>query len=460
MYDIINEKTKLDGAGPWNTDITTFTGNTLLDLWANAPSDKVEIIRVLQKDGAVPTTNNQMCCVKAGTGATITAAKHLQRCKDGKAYDAALDKDIHSLTIPAGSYIFKFTGAGFAANGTRMTAANTDRKSCDCDCLTVPVQAATPPATVTKAVTGLPCPLPASFMWNGATTTLSAFIADVKAQVAGAAYSAATCSFTATAGSSFPPLEVSAAVVIPPTPPITQAITPCPTTFPMVWDYDGASYPTLGAFVNAYKAAMLPVAVTFTAPCTFIAPAGTVFLPTALSDVPVALPVYCPSRRLPNGGFGFDAADSKDPAATEVLNACAGDVFYRPIYIYPTPRLGATMPVICDTGLLGYAINQSDCAPACPCPEMNVTVNNAAPVNNVSVAAPTVNVAPAVNNFAPTTTVAAPVVNNAFSPTTNVAAPSITLPAPTVASQTFDSQNRLVTTMTDGTVYTSTLATC
>jgi hypothetical protein len=218
MYDIINEKTKLDGAGPWNTDITTFTGNTLLDLWANAPSDKVEIIRVLQKDGAVPTTNNQMCCVKAGTGATITAAKPLQRCKDGKAYDAALDKDIHSLTIPAGSYIFKFSGAGFAANGTRMTAANTDRKSCDCDCLTAPVQAVTPPD------------------------------------------------------------------------PVTKIITPCPTTFPMVWDYDGASYPALGAFVNAYKAAMLPVAVTFTAPCTFSAPAGTVFLPTALSVVPVVPP--------------------------------------------------------------------------------------------------------------------------------------------------------------------------
>lgn len=225
---------------------------------------------------------------------------------------------------------------------------------------------AAPTVPVTASVTGLPCPLPAAFVWNGAQTTLSQFIADVKAQVNGAVYNAALCKFTAPEGSVFPPLAVSAVIVTPP-----------------------------------------PI-------------------------------VYCPSRRLPNGGFGFDAADSKDPAATEVLNACAGDTFYRPIYIYPTARLGATTPVVCDTGLIGYAVNKSDCAPACPCPDMNVTVNNAAPVNNV-------NVSPAVNNFAPTT---------------NVAAPNVTLPAPTVASQTFDSQNRLVTTMTDGTIYTSTLATC
>jgi hypothetical protein len=358
----------------------------------------------------------------------------------------------------AGYYRFCISPANIDALLGQEYVDSDSAVCCSINAQCQPVIVIPPPPPVIAAVTGLPCPLPASFMWNGVTTTLSTLIADVKAQVDGATYNAATCSFTAPAGSVLPSLVVSA--IPAPPPPATTTFTPCPATFPMVWDYDGATYQAVGAFVNAYKAAMMPAVVTFTAPCTFTAPAGAVFLPTDLSAVPVPAPVYCPSRRLPNGGYGFDAADSKDPAATEVLNACAGDTFFRPIYIYPTPQLGVTVPVICDTGLLGYAANRSDCAPECPCPEMNVTVNNAPPVNNVAVAAPTVNIAPPVNNFAPSTTVSAPVVNNAFAPTTNVAAPNVTLPAPTVASQTFNSQNQLVTTMTDGTIYTSTLATC
>jgi hypothetical protein len=58
-------------------------------------------------------------------------------------------------------------------------------------------------------------------MYNGAETTLAAFISDVKNQVSGATYNASTCAFTAPAGSAFPSLVVSA--VAPP------SITYCPS---------------------------------------------------------------------------------------------------------------------------------------------------------------------------------------------------------------------------------------
>jgi hypothetical protein len=262
-----------------------------------------------------------------------------------------------------------------------------------------------PPAPVTAAVTGLPCPLPASFVWNGAATTLSAFIADVKAQVAGATYNAVTCTFTAPAGSAFPSLAVSAIVIVPP-----------------------------------------PV-------------------------------VYCPSQPLLDGGFGYHIADPKDPAATVEIAPCAGDTSTDSIWVYPSAGAGHTAKVTaCDGVTIGYGANQSNCAVACPCPDMNVTVNNASPVNNVSVAAPTVNVAPAVNNFSPNTTVAAPVVNNAFTPTTNVAAPAVTnnftpttnvaapvvnLPAPNVVGAGYDANGKLTITRSDGTtVQTADLPSC
>jgi hypothetical protein len=85
-------------------------------------------------------------------------------------------------------------------------------------------------------------------------------------------------------------LKCPAVIVAPPPPPVTQTISPCPVVFPMVWDYDGATYPTLGAFVTAYKAAMMPAVVTFDAPCTLSGANGTVFLPSVLSAVPVVPP--------------------------------------------------------------------------------------------------------------------------------------------------------------------------
>lgn len=88
-----------------------------------------------------------------------------------------------------------------------------------------------PPPPVAQTVTGLPCPLPAEFMWNGAETTLSAFISGVKDQVPGAVYTA-NCLFTAPAGSIFPSLVVSA---ISEAPPNIGVISPCPTTFPIMF---------------------------------------------------------------------------------------------------------------------------------------------------------------------------------------------------------------------------------
>jgi hypothetical protein len=232
------------------------------------------------------------------------------------------------------------------------------------------VCAAPPPVPVTATVTGLPCPLPAAFVWNGVATTLSAFIADVKAQVAGAVYNAAQCKFTAPEGSTFPPLVVSAIVVVPP-----------------------------------------PV-------------------------------VYCPSQRLLDGGYGYHINDPKDPAATVELAPCPGDTSTDSIWVYPTAGTGRTAKVTaCDGTTIGYGANQSNCAVTCPCPDMNVTVNNAAPVNNV--------------------TVAPPVVNNAFAPVTNVSAPVVNLPAPNVVSASYDTNGKLTITKSDGaTVQTADLPSC
>jgi hypothetical protein len=237
---------------------------------------------------------------------------------------------------------------------------------CDCD---VP---APPPPPVTASVTGLPCPLPAQFVWQGITHTTSSFIAAVQAQVAGATYNAGACSFSAPSGSVFPALVVSA---VPP--------------------------------------------------------------------VPV---VYCPSQRLPDGGYGFHTNDPKDPTATVEIAPCAGDTSVETVWVYPTSRPGATTRVEdCAGALIGYASNNSTCAPDCGCPDMNITVQPA--VNNVTVQ-------PAVNNFAPAVT-------NNFAPTTNVAAPNVTLPSPNIVAAEYDPNGKLTLTNSQGgTVATGDLPTC
>jgi len=151
--------------------------------------------------------------------------------------------------------------------------------------------------------------------------------------------------------------------------------------------------------------------------------------------------VYCPSLRIACAGgvpgFGFHEADPPDPAATVVMEPCDGDTSVDPIYIYPTAGPGHTVRVNNDDGtLVGYAVNKSDCAPDCGCPD---------PVINIK------------NNFNPTTNVTAPAVVNNFKPTTNVAAPEVTtiLPAPTLVANTFNNEGVLTSTLSDGTTVAS-----
>jgi hypothetical protein len=164
---------------------------------------------------------------------------------------------------------------------------------------------------------------------------------------------------------------------------------------------------------------------------------------------------YCPSMRLSCSGgvgFGYHLMDPKDPAATVEMATCPGDETTDPIWIYPTAGPGHTVKVMdCDGNPIGYAVNRSDCAPECGCPE---TVINFSPTTNVA--------APAVtNNFAPTTNVAAPAVTNNFAPTTNVAAPNVTLPAPNVVAHALGEDGTLTTTLSNGsTVVSNPLPSC
>jgi hypothetical protein len=83
--------------------------------------------------------------------------------------------------------------------------------------------------------------------------------------------------------------------------------------------------------------------------------------------------------------------------------------------MYPTAGVGHTVAYEEDGVVLGYLQNQSTCAP-----ELTA-------------------------------------VTNVY---TTVAAPTVVLPAPTVASQTLNFNDAIVTTLTDGTVFTTPLSNC
>lgn len=137
-----------------------------------------------------------------------------------------------------------------------------------------------PPVPVTGTVTGLPCPLPASFMWNGAATTLSQFITDVKAQVAGAVYNAAQCKFTAPEGSTFPPLTVSAIVVVPPAPPNTGVLS-CVPNYPVL--FQGVRYGNIFALKAAIESFYSIVTVYDSATQTFTKCSGCGVMPASIA---------------------------------------------------------------------------------------------------------------------------------------------------------------------------------
>jgi len=72
-------------------------------------------------------------------------------------------------------------------------------------------------------------------------------------------------------------------------------------------------------------------------------------------------PTYCPTQPLLDGGFGYLAADPKDPAATVEIAPCDGSE--PSIWIYPTSGVGHTVPVLdCSSSVIGYGADASSCA--------------------------------------------------------------------------------------------------
>lgn len=154
---------------------------------------------------------------------------------------------------------------------------------------------------------------------------------------------------------------------------------------------------------------------------------------------------FCPSIRLPSGGYGYHEMDPKDPAATVEISACAGDTSVDSVWIYPAPGPGHTARQNdCDGVLLGYGANTSTCATDCGCPETTVNVvNKFAPVTNVAPAKVAItNRFNPVNNFAPTTNVAAPEVN-------------IDLPAPNLVAMSIGDDGAVTATLSSGDTVTS-----
>ncbi len=201
-------------------------------------------------------------------------------------------------------------------------------------------------------------------------------------------------------------------------PPVTATVSICP--LPSCFTWAGAKYESFVAFVNDVKS-IVPNATYNPTTCTFTAPEGSVFPDlTVVACVPVVVPpVYCPSFRMDvcdcnEIGFAYRTGDSIDPAATVPILDCEGTAVG---FGYPTPRVGATVPYTENNVVIGYLQNRSECAP-----EASAVINNYV--------------------------------------TTNVAAPTVVLPAPTVASQTLDANDAIVTTLTNGTVFTTPLSNC
>ena len=233
----------------------------------------------------------------------------------------------------------RFNGHDFSAGSltctvevfeSSSTITSAEQRGC---CPVIPPPVVVPPP-VTANVTGIPCPLAAPFTWQGSTySSVAAFVSDVKAQVSGATYNAATCMFVAPAGSVFPNLVLAPIVVVPPVVPPT---TYCPS-------------------------------MRLNGECG-----------TGCGEI----------------GFAYRNNSLRDPAATVPVLACDGSTV---AYIYPAEGItGAVrheIPYYQAGVAIGYAANTSACAAELS-PVVNVSV--AAPkvtvaAPTVNVAAPTVN---------------------------------------------------------------------
>jgi hypothetical protein len=211
-----------------------------------------------------------------------------------------------------------------------------------------------------------------------------------------------------------------AVVVPPPAPPVTAVVSPCPV--PACFTWGGTQYSSIVAFAADIKS-LVPGATYNVATCTFSAPAGSVFPDlTVVECVPVVVPptppVYCPSFRMDMCGCGteigyaYRTGDAIDPAATVQILDCEGGIVG---YAYPTAGVGHTVAYEDEGVVVGYLQNRSECAPEA---KVETHIYN------------------------------------------NVAAPTVVLPAPTVASQVLDANDAIVTTLTDGTVFTTPLSNC
>jgi len=132
---------------------------------------------------------------------------------------------------------------------------------------------------------------------------------------------------------------------------------------------------------------------------------------------------FCPSLRIScdgQAGYGFHEMDPKDPAATVEMAPCADDTSVDSIWIYPTAGKGHTVKVMdCDGTLIGYAVNTSDCAADCGCPQTKFEVINH------------------------------------FNPSTNV-----TLPAPKLVALSVNGTGAITATNSDGSIVTGQIPTC
>ena len=207
------------------------------------------------------------------------------------------------------------------------------------DCVTV----VTPPR-VTAPVTGLTCPLPGAFVWQGVQYTTSAFITAVQAQVPGAVYNGVLCQFTAPAGSVFPSLVVSA--VAAPLPPVTASVTGLACPLPSAFLWQGTQYST-PTFITAVQA-QVPGAVYNGSLCQFTAPAGSVFPPLAVSAVaapppPVTAPVTGLTCPLP-GAFVWQGVQYTTSAFITAVQAQVPGAVYNGVLCQFTAPAGSVFP--------------------------------------------------------------------------------------------------------------------
>jgi uncharacterized repeat protein (TIGR01451 family) len=282
-FDIFNANTTTTGVAPWSSQIYHWDENQKIDIWGAANDDLVEIFRVLTSDSTPASTNNQNCGVTQSSPEKLVGMKPMKRCADGIEFNATLTAALSYLTLPAGAYMFKFSGSGFSLHTTRMTTQFTQSKACDCDCLPHPAVA---PATATFT----PCPAIFPMVWDfdGQTyASLAAWKAAISAFMGTTVGYTAPCTFTAPAGSVFPPLTLSAAPA-----PATLVLSPCPVVFPKAWA--GNVYPNATAFAQAVSEYGTGWSYNIST-CTITAPNGSAIpsvtaAPTAsISSVPCPL---------------------------------------------------------------------------------------------------------------------------------------------------------------------------